>query len=237
MSIDYNLYDRQIRTYGIDALEKIISSSVTIIGLENGLGTEIAKNLALGGVKNIYLYDNGIINEKSLETGYYFSEQDIGKINSEILIPKIQELNSHINVKAIYNDEEIKNNSIIVLVNKPSETILYYEEKFNTKLIAVFSKNIYNMIFVNAGESHHIIDVTGEDSQPVQIGDIDEKGYVYCVPNVSHKFQVGDYIKFENLEGRNIEYLYNKEFVITEVTLTKFKIDIAKNIYIINGTV
>ena len=46
--IDVNLYDRQIRTYGIEAMEKINSSSVLIIGLGKGIGTEIAKNLAFG---------------------------------------------------------------------------------------------------------------------------------------------------------------------------------------------
>jgi len=64
MSIDYELYDRQIRTFGKDATIKINSSSVTIIGLEKGLGTEIAKNLALCGIKKLYFYDDNPIKIK-----------------------------------------------------------------------------------------------------------------------------------------------------------------------------
>ena len=48
-NIDIELYDRQIRTFGLEAITKISTSSVMIIGLQGGLGTEVGKNLALGG--------------------------------------------------------------------------------------------------------------------------------------------------------------------------------------------
>ena len=64
--LDTILYDRQIRTYGLDACEKILLSSVLVINLSKGLGTEICKNLMLSGVNTIYLFDNEII--KSYET-------------------------------------------------------------------------------------------------------------------------------------------------------------------------
>ena len=52
-TIDNNLYDRQIRTYGEEAVKKMTSSSVLIMGLDKGLATEVGKNLALGGIRNI----------------------------------------------------------------------------------------------------------------------------------------------------------------------------------------
>ena len=81
--IDINLYDRQIRTYGEDAVIKMASSSVTIIGLENGLSTEIAKNLTLGGIKNIYLYDNSLIIKENLETGFYYNKDNMNLLNGK----------------------------------------------------------------------------------------------------------------------------------------------------------
>ena len=63
-----DIYDKQIRTLGFEAFNKIKSSSVLIYGLEKGLGTEISKNLILMGVKNLYLYDNQIINKQDFET-------------------------------------------------------------------------------------------------------------------------------------------------------------------------
>ena len=80
--IDTGLYDRQIRTYGYEAVKKMTSSSVVIIGLENGLATEIAKNLALGGINQIYLFDNEIIQYQNLETGFYYSDTNIGEIHT-----------------------------------------------------------------------------------------------------------------------------------------------------------
>jgi len=70
-NLDLDLYDRQIRTYGLKETEQIANSSIMIIGLQGGLATEICKNLALGNTKTIYLYDlEKVINYKDLETGY-----------------------------------------------------------------------------------------------------------------------------------------------------------------------
>ena len=91
--IDLDLFDRQVRTYGEDAVKKMTTSSVVICGLNNGLGAEIAKNLALGGIKNIYLCDNNIITTDDLKTGFYFTDKEVGKITSQVLVNKIQELN------------------------------------------------------------------------------------------------------------------------------------------------
>ena len=56
IEIDENLYDRQVRTYGLDAVKQMASSSVLLYGLEGGYATEIGKNLALGGIKYYLKY-------------------------------------------------------------------------------------------------------------------------------------------------------------------------------------
>jgi ubiquitin-activating enzyme E1 len=43
---DKNLYSRQIFTYGLDTMNKIIKLKILIVGLR-GLGLEICKNLIL----------------------------------------------------------------------------------------------------------------------------------------------------------------------------------------------
>jgi ubiquitin-activating enzyme E1 len=58
-SIDTNLYSRQIYTYGLDIIEKIINLKILIIGLR-GLGIEIAKNLILAGPKEVSISDKKI---------------------------------------------------------------------------------------------------------------------------------------------------------------------------------
>ncbi len=56
VKIDTNLYSRQIGTFGLETMGKLIKMKVLIIGAR-GLGCEIAKNLILAGPKSVTLYD------------------------------------------------------------------------------------------------------------------------------------------------------------------------------------
>jgi len=238
-NLDLNLYDRQIRTYGEEAVYKMASSSVVIIGLESGLSTEIAKNLALGGIKNIYLYDNNFITNDNLETGFYYNKNNIGEIRSLILKPKIQELNPNITVNIINKDDEITNlNATLIIVNQSPDQVIYYEKNFNCKTVAVFSKGIAGVVFVNAKENHLITDIMGENIEPVQIGSVELNGKVICAPHHSHDFQSGDKIKFINIQGRNVEQFNDVEFEINVISPTSFMIKDfnKKDFTFINGT-
>jgi ubiquitin-activating enzyme E1 len=221
---DNDLYDRQIRTLGEDANKKILSSSVVIIGLENGLATEIGKNLCLLGVSEIFLFDNEHIQQSNLETGFYYSESNIGKIRSNVLSEKIKELNPYVNVVPIFSEEEITTYSILMIVNQSPEKVIYYEKKFFNKMVCVFSTGIAGMIFSCAGKNHTITDTMGENIEAVQIGSIDTLGKVLCAQNNKHDFQSGDYIKFENVEGLNVSKLLDKEFKINVISPTCFTI-------------
>jgi len=224
-TLDINLYDRQIRTYGEEAVQRMTTSSVTIIGL-SGIGTEVAKNLALGGIKNIYLYDNNKINEEDLETGFYYSINDLNKIKSVVLKDKIQELNQYVSVNLINTDDEITKDTILIIINQTPDNIKLYEKKFNTnKIVAVLSKGCAGFIFVNAGKEHLITDIMGENIEPVQIGSVNNEGIVQCAPHHSHDYQSGDIIKFTNVQGTNIEQFNEVEFKISVISPVSFKLN------------
>jgi molybdopterin/thiamine biosynthesis adenylyltransferase len=121
IDIDINLYDRQIRTYGLESLKKITNSSVLIFGLNKGLGTEISKNLTLSGIKNIYLYDdNDIITNDDLETGYYYNN-NLGQSKTNTLINKLQELNPNVTIKSVIDYKQSQN--VTILINQSIELI------------------------------------------------------------------------------------------------------------------
>jgi ubiquitin-activating enzyme E1 len=221
---DNDLYDRQIRALGEDANKKILSSSVVIIGLENGLATEILKNLSLSGVKEIYLFDNENIQKENIETGFYYSESNIGKIRSKVLTEKVKELNPYVSIVPIFSEEEIPACSILMIVNQSPEKVIYYEKRFSNKMVCVFSTGIAGMVFSYAGKNHTVTDIMGENIEPVQIGSIDTSGKVLCAQNNKHDFQSGDYIKFENVEGLNVSKLLDKEFKINVISPTCFTI-------------
>ena len=111
-----NLYDRQLRTYGMDAVKNISSSSVLIYGLMGGYATEIGKNLALSGINTIYLYDENNITELDTETGFYYDKKNINENRSKVLANKLQELNPYISVKS--TDNYKLDQQVTILINQ-----------------------------------------------------------------------------------------------------------------------
>jgi len=239
MSIDYELYDRQIRTFGKEATIRINSSSVSIIGLEKGLGTEIAKNLALCGIKNLHFYDDLFITEDDLTTGYYYSDKDVNYMRCYVLKNKILELNPQVQI--FCNSYDYLNESeVIICVNQSEEKIKKYNNmsrKNNAKFISLQSSNNKGILFVDAGNSHLVSNITGENYEPIQVLSCD-KEFVFTTNG--HDFQTGDTIKFSNLQGTGIDIL-NKEFIIRANDRLKFRLNgdltMPDNFNFINGTV
>ena len=56
VKIDTNLYSRQIGTFGLETMGKLIKMKVLIVGMR-GLGVETAKNLILAGPASVTFYD------------------------------------------------------------------------------------------------------------------------------------------------------------------------------------
>lgn len=72
------LYDRQIRLWGAQAQERIRSANILLVSLR-ALGTEIAKNLTLAGIRSLTIIDDEPVVEEDLGAGYFLREEDIGK--------------------------------------------------------------------------------------------------------------------------------------------------------------
>ena len=75
--IDEGLYSRQLYVLGKEAMLKMQNANVLIID-SNGLGIEIAKNIALAGVKSLSLYDPKPVSITDLST-QFLSESEIGQ--------------------------------------------------------------------------------------------------------------------------------------------------------------
>lgn len=99
--IDTNLYSRQIGTFGIETMGKLIKMNVIIVG-QRGLGVEIAKNLILAGPKSVSLYDPELTKINDLGANFYAEEQHVGKVSrAEAGLQKLQELNPYVKVDVI----------------------------------------------------------------------------------------------------------------------------------------
>ncbi|KAI7857417.1 SUMO-activating enzyme subunit 1 [Circinella umbellata] len=91
------IYDRQIRLWGLDAQQRIRNAHVLIAGMR-ALSDEVCKNIALAGIGSITLLDDGIVEEQDLGAQFFLNENHIGKNRAEASVTAIQLLNPRVNV-------------------------------------------------------------------------------------------------------------------------------------------
>lgn len=96
--IDESLYSRQLYVLGHEAMRRMGASNVLIVGLK-GLGVEIAKNIALAGVKSLTLYDPAPVQLPDLSAQFFLTPADVGKPRDEVTAPRVAELNAYTPVK------------------------------------------------------------------------------------------------------------------------------------------
>ncbi|XP_023222309.1 SUMO-activating enzyme subunit 1-like [Centruroides sculpturatus] len=110
------LYDRQIRLWGLDAQKRLRSSNILLIGI-NSLGGEVAKNLVLAGVKSLTIMDNNKVSELDTKLQFLFSSKDIGKNRAEVACQQLQLLNPMVEVTPNVNSVEDINNEFFLSYN------------------------------------------------------------------------------------------------------------------------
>jgi len=93
------LYDRQIRLWGLDAQKRLRSSRVCVIGV-GGLGCEVAKNLVLSGVKELKLVDDVKVSEEDATCQFLAPRDQVGSNRAEASLQRLQQLNPMVNVTA-----------------------------------------------------------------------------------------------------------------------------------------
>jgi ubiquitin-like 1-activating enzyme E1 A len=82
------IYDRQIRLWGLEAQNRLRKSSILLVGM-GGLGAEVSKNLMLSGLKSLTLLDDKEVSfiffDKSISSQFKVSEADY---TSQFMIPR-----------------------------------------------------------------------------------------------------------------------------------------------------
>ena len=211
--IDYNLYSRQIYTYGIDTMEKIINLKILIIGLR-GLGIEIAKNLVLAGPKQLTIYDENLCTINDLSSNFFINESDILKKRRDIAcLEKLSLLNPYIQLD-ICKDKNIFNvlnhYNIIVITEIQNYNYLFEINKYcRENNIAFIYTGIFGLsgfLFNDFGDKHIVTNKNGFDNYSYNIDYIIEKKEVYEIfinldAGKSIELNDGDYVKFKEIKG------------------------------------
>ena len=162
--VDTNLYSRQIGTFGMETMGKLIKMKILIVGLR-GLGVETAKNIILAGPHEVQLYDPEKVKINDLGGNFYLKLEDVNKTRrDEASITQLSELNPYVHV-SIMKGELIKNitnfNVVVITEMRPKEELIEIDEICRKNKIAFIYSAILGLsgfIFDDFGPEHNILD-------------------------------------------------------------------------------
>ncbi|CAJ2514264.1 Uu.00g023830.m01.CDS01 [Anthostomella pinea] len=207
--IDESLYSRQLYVLGHEAMKRMGASNILIVGLK-GLGVEIAKNIALAGVKSLTLYDPTPAAMSDLSSQFFLHPEDVGKPRDAATVPRVAELNAYTPVNIHESSGLDKNFSqfdkyqVVVLTNQPLNLQLAIGDYCHSKGIYVVCANTYGLfgsIFCDFGNKFQCLDATGENPVNGIVAGIDEEGVVSALDETRHGLEDGDYVTFTEVEG------------------------------------
>ncbi|KIJ19978.1 hypothetical protein PAXINDRAFT_7243 [Paxillus involutus ATCC 200175] len=211
-AIDEGLYSRQLYVLGHEAMKKMATSNILIVGLQ-GLGAEIAKNVCLAGVKSVTLYDPEPVTLQDLSTQYFLREEDVGKPRAAAMLPRISELNAYVPVRDLGGlaGQEITVDLIqpfqaIVLCNvsyKKQLEINDWTHRNGVHFIAAETRGLFGSVFNDFGPKFTCVDPTGEQPLTGMIVSVekDEEGLVTCLDEARHGLEDGDFVTFTEVQG------------------------------------
>ena len=235
--IDESLYSRQLYVLGKEAMLKMQKANVLVIGLK-GLGIEIAKNVALAGVKSLDLFDPFNAELKDLSSQFFLNpNEDLGLPRDLSSQKKLVELNNYVPIKTvsfpenkITNDlEKLLQYQVIVLTSD----LLTLEEKLivndychknDVCFISSETNGLFANVFVDFGNEFQVIDVNGEELKSGMISDIENDGTITTLNATRHNLDDGCFVKFSEVEG--IDYMNDGSlYKVTVLGPFAFKID------------
>ncbi|KAL8972607.1 MAG: hypothetical protein Q9183_000465 [Haloplaca sp. 2 TL-2023] len=207
--IDESLYSRQLYVLGHEAMKRMGSSHVLIAGMR-GLGVEIAKNIALAGVKSLTLFDPEPASISDLSSQFFLRPDDVGKPRAAVTVPRVAELNAYTPVTVHRSDsltenlEDLRQYQVIVLTGTSLQdqlTISDFAHKNGIFLVIADIYGLFGSIFTDFGKQFAIADPTGESPVSGIIAGIDPEGLVSALDETRHGLEDGDYVTFSEIQG------------------------------------
>lgn len=210
-AIDTNLYSRQIGTFGMETMGKLIQMKVLISGLR-GLGVEVAKNLILAGPAMVILHDDSIAEQRDLGANFYLTEQDVGsRTRAEASLKQLSELNPYVSVRTHQGpltEELLSGVSLVVFSETSQSELLRWNEVCRTRnppvgFIAADCFGLASSVFVDFGESFTCRDKDGEEPRSAIVSGVtlESPGTVHTHQDRRHGFNDGDWVVFREVQG------------------------------------
>lgn len=207
--IDESLYSRQLYVLGHEAMKRMANSNILIVGLR-GLGTEIAKNVALAGVKSITLYDPNPVQLEDLSTQFFLRVSDVGRPRAEVTAPRLGELNNYVPITVMHGQlttEKLSAFQVVVLTETPLKTQIEINDFTHANGIFFIStdvRGLFGSAFCDFGPSFSVVDPTGEAPLTGIVADINSDGLVTALDETRHGLEDGDFVTFAEVQGMDL---------------------------------
>ncbi|KAF2102838.1 ubiquitin-activating enzyme E1 [Rhizodiscina lignyota] len=207
--IDEGLYSRQLYVLGHEAMKRMGSSNILVVGLR-GLGVEIAKNIALAGVKSLTLFDPTPAAISDLSSQFFLHPEDVGKPRASVTVPRVSELNPYTPVieyaatDLLTDLSHLKQFQVVVLTDTPLKTqvaIADYCHNNGIYVVIADTFGLFGCIFTDFGKNFTVGDPTGENPNTGIVAGIDTDGLVSALDETRHGLEDGDYVTFSEVEG------------------------------------
>nr|POE51774.1 ubiquitin-activating enzyme e1 1 [Quercus suber] len=207
--IDESLYSRQLYVLGHEAMKRMGSSNVLVVGLR-GLGVEIAKNIALAGVKSLTLFDPKPAAIADLSAQFFLHPEDVGKPRASVTAPRVSELNPYTPVSVHKSNSltsdlsQLKQYQVVVLTDTPLKdqlTIAEYCHENKIFVVITDTFGLFGTIFTDFGKAFTCVDSTGENPLTGIVAGIDTEGLVSALDETRHGLEDGDFVTFSEVEG------------------------------------
>jgi ubiquitin-activating enzyme E1 len=217
-------YSRQIGTYGLDTMTKLVSLKVLIVGC-GGVGAEAAKNLALAGVHTISILDSRTPKASDLGVNFAIPESAVGGNSSiaQLTCQLLHELNPMVRVHAVaeLTEDIVKSHSVIVFTSAAPDlrlsTLTRWDRFCRTQatpisFLLALQCGAIGSVFVDHGPSFFVKDLDGRAALQKQILEVvnrvDKRGVEYTrvrfsTPEGQTPGALRDYtnIKFTDVKG------------------------------------
>lgn len=144
------LYDRQIRLWGLESQKRIRTSSILICGL-NGLGAEVAKNIILSGVKVVTLLDHRNVSELDYCSQFLTPHDSVGTNRAEASRKRAQALNQMVEINIDKDNVSDKADDffyrfdVVILIEAPTATLVRVNNTCRLQGIKFFAGDVWGM--------------------------------------------------------------------------------------------
>ncbi|KAH8417873.1 hypothetical protein KR222_007512 [Zaprionus bogoriensis] len=144
------LYDRQIRLWGLESQKRLRTANILISGL-NGLGAEITKNIILSGVNLVQLHDDKSITEEDFCSQFLAPRESLGSNRAEASLTRSRALNPMVDISA--DTQPLKEKTaeyfakfdVVVIIGESNEELLRIDNICREHGVRFFAADVWGM--------------------------------------------------------------------------------------------